>query len=108
MKFPQTYKCPRCKLPQKGTHRCQYCGYVFPKNKLHTKSIRNKLKDIFDVFNKGQMNSTKKPKLKDSAGTRAGTDRRKYRIMNYFPERRSGNDRRKKIDRKGQMARNRP
>lgn len=107
MKFPQTYKCPRCKLPQKGTHRCQYCGYVFPKNKLHTKSIRNKLKDIFDVFNKGQMYSTKKPKLSDNSGTRSGNDRRKYTLMNYFPDKRSGKDRRKKILPGGSAARKR-
>ena len=29
MKFAITNKCLRCKLPQKGTYRCQYCGYVY-------------------------------------------------------------------------------
>ena len=98
-------KCPRCKLPQKVTHRCLYCGLVFSKNKLPTKSILNNLKDIISGFNKGQISATKKPKLKDSAGTRSGTDRRKFTMMHYSPERRSGKDRRKRIKRKGQLAR---
>jgi hypothetical protein len=98
-------KCPRCKLPQKGTYRCQYCGLVFSKNKLLTKSILNNLKDVISGFNKNQISATKKPKLKDSAGTRSGTDRRKFTMMHHYPERRSGKDRRRRIKRKGQLAR---
>ena len=105
MKIEPTHKCPRCKLPQKGSHRCKYCGYVFSKNNLHTKSIRNRLKNIISGFQKSQVNAAGNPKLSDSAGTRSGSDRRKYKLLNYSPERRSGKDRRIRIERKGQLAR---
>jgi hypothetical protein len=101
-------KCPRCKLPQEETHRCQYCGYLLSKNKKHTKTIRNRLKDIIGALNKDQIFATKKSKLTNRGGTRSGTDRRKRFSIGYFPEKRSGKDRRKRIDRKGQVARKRP
>ena len=100
-------KCPRCKLPQKGTHRCQYCGYVFSKNKKSINAIRAKLEDIISVFRNDQRFVNKKVKMKDHSGTRSGSERRKYLNMHYSPERRSGKDRRKKVDRKGQVARKR-
>ena len=105
MKFAQNHICPRCKLPQKGRHRCQYCGYVFSKNKKHTITIRNKLANIIAALKRDQKYTTRKPKLSDNSGTRSGTDRRKYKLMNYFPERRSGKDRRKKAMRGGSAAR---
>jgi hypothetical protein len=98
-------KCPRCKLPQEETDRCQYCGYVLSKNKKHLKTIRNKLNDIIDALIKDQIFATKKSKLMDRGGTRSGTDRRKRFSINYFPEKRSGKDRRKMINIKGQAAR---
>jgi rubredoxin len=107
MEVAKIYKCPRCKLPQKETYRCQFCGYVFSKNKKHTKTIRNKLANIIDGLYKDQIYTAKKPKLSDNSGTRSGTDRRKYKLMNYFPERRSGKDRRKKVKRGGSAARKR-
>ena len=101
-------KCPRCKLPQKGTNRCQYCGYDLSKNKKPFKTIRNRLKDIIGTLNKDQIFATKKSKLMDRGGSRSGTDRRKRFSINYFPEKRSGKDRRKMIDIKGQAARKKP
>ena len=100
-------KCPRCKLPKKGTHRCQYCGYVFSKNKKPINAIISKLEDIIGAFRKDQMFANRKVKMKDLSGTRSGSDRRKYKYMHYSPERRSGKDRRKRVDRKGQVARKR-
>jgi hypothetical protein len=100
--------CPRCKLPQKGTHRCQYCGYVLPKNKKHTKAIRNRLKDIIGALRNAQIFATKKAKMTDHGGTRSGSDRRKYTYVHYLSEKRSGKDRRKRVDRKGQVSRKRP
>lgn len=101
-------KCPRCKLPQKGKHRCQYCGHVFErKNKKPIKSFRNKLEDIISAFRNDKMFANKKAKMADHGGTRTGSDRRKYKYMHFSPERRSGKDRRKRVDRKGQAARNR-
>lgn len=100
-------KCPRCKLPQKGTHRCQYCGYVFAKNKKPIKSIKNKLEDIIGALSNKQMSAKKKVKMTDQDGTRSGSNRRKYKYMHYSPERRSGKDRRKRVDGKGQVARKR-
>ncbi len=38
-------------------------------------------------------------KMVDNGGTRSGTDRRKYHYSVYFPEKRSGRDRRKVVDR---------
>jgi len=105
MKFEITNKCPRCKLPQKGTHRCQYCGYVLSKNKKFIKTIRNKLEHIIAALSNDQIFTTKKPKLTDHGGTRSGTDRRKYKYMHYFPEKRSSKDRRKRINHRGQVAR---
>ena len=114
-------KCPRCNLPQEGVYRCQYCGYVLSKNKkASTKNIRNRLKDIIEAFNKDHsvtsnkrskvhsVNKTSKDiKLADKGGTRSGTDRRKYLLWTYFPEKRSGKERRKGIDRRGQESKKR-
>ena len=97
--------CPRCKLPQKGTHRCQYCGYVFSKNNKYFETIRTKLKNIFGALSNKPMFANKKPKMTDHSGTRSGSDRRKYKYMHYSPERRSGKERRKRVDPKGQVAR---
>jgi hypothetical protein len=98
-------KCPRCKLPQKGTHRCQYCGYVFLKNKKTFKTIRNRLEGIIGTLSNNQKPANKKAKMIDPEGTRSGSDRRKYKYMHYFPERRTGKERRKKVHRRGQAAR---
>jgi uncharacterized C2H2 Zn-finger protein len=107
MEVAKLYKCPRCKLPQNETYRCQYCGYVFPKNKKHTQTIRNKLANIFGALKKDEIYTAKKPEFSDNSGTRSGTDRRKYTLMNYFPDRRSGKDRRKKVISGGSAARKR-
>ena len=99
-------KCPRCKLPQEGMHKCQYCGYVLAKHKkMHTGGIRKKLKYIIGGLNKDQLFRTKKLKLLDNGGTRSGTDRRKFLCITYFPEKRLGMDRRKGFDRRSQVAR---
>jgi hypothetical protein len=98
-------KCPRCKLPQKGAHRCQYCGYVLSNNKRRFKTIRKKLEDIMGALSNDQKFENIKAKTKDLAGTRSGSDRRKHRYMHYSPERRSGKERRKRIDFRGQVAR---
>ena len=92
-------------MPQKGTHRCQYCGFVFSKNKKHFKTIRNKLGGIIGRLSDDQMIVNKKAKMTDHEGTRSGSDRRKYKYMHYSPERRSGKDRRKSVHRKGRAAR---
>lgn len=42
----------------------------------------------------------KRQKIADNGGTRAGTDRRKFQYTVYIPERRSGRDRRKGLDRR--------
>jgi len=102
-------KCPRCNLPQNGIYKCQYCGYDLKKyNKKHTKTIRNRLKDIIDALRNAQIFATKKAKMTDHGGTRSGTDRRKYKYMHYVPEKRSGKDRRKRVTRRGEVARKRP
>jgi len=102
-------KCPRCNLPQNGIYKCQYCGYDLNKyNKKYTTRIRKKLNDIIGGFKEAQIvSSNKKSKVhsmknarnafkkKDEWGTRSGTDRRKNQYETYFPERRSGVDRRK-------------
>jgi len=98
-------KCPRCKLPQKETHICQYCGYVFSKNNKAINVIRNKLEDVIGALSNSQMFANKKAKMTDHSGTRSGSDRRKYKYMHYPAERRSGKDRRKRVDHKGQVAR---
>lgn len=97
--------CPRCKLPQQETQKCQFCGYILSKKKLHQKATRNKLKDLIGALRKNQTYSAKKSKLTDSGGTRSGRDRRKYLTMNYYPDRRSGKDRRKRVDDRRQAAR---
>lgn len=107
MKLSLTTKCPRCKLPQKRKHICQYCGYVLSKNKKPIKRFRNKLEDLIGVFSKNQGSINRNPKMTDSVGTRSGSDRRKYKYMHYSPERRSGKDRRKRGDLRGQLARKR-
>jgi hypothetical protein len=46
-------KCPRCKLPQDGMYKCQYCGYDFTKDKKkHVKINIKKMKDIIGGFKK--------------------------------------------------------
>jgi len=100
------HKCPRCNLPQEGIHRCQYCGFDLSKyKKKDTKTIRNRLKGIIAVLNKEPfVKSNKKSTLQDNGGTRSGTDRRVYVFMKYFPEKRSGRDRRKRVDRRRKAA----
>ena len=102
-------KCPRCKLPQNGIYKCQYCGYDLDKyNKKHTTRIRKRLNDIIGGFKEGQIvsrnkkskvhsmkNAGKAKKRTDNFGSRSGTDRRKRKNITYYPERRSGLDRRK-------------
>ena len=40
-------KCPRCKLPQEGMYRCQYCGYKLPQGRRgHIKLTRKKLNNL--------------------------------------------------------------
>ena len=98
-------KCPRCKLPPEGVHKCQYCGYDLIKDeKRHHKRIRNRLKDTIGALNKDKMFPTKKLKLRDNGGTRSGTDRRKVFSLIHLPEKRSVGDRRKGLDRRRQVA----
>ena len=113
-------KCPRCNLPQNRLNECKYCGYDFTKNKKkHTKIIRRKLKDIVSGFKEIQIvsrnkkskvhsvnNAGKAFKKTDEGGTRSGIDRRKQKYTTYYPEKRSGMDRRKRFDRRGLIARN--
>jgi ribosomal protein L37AE/L43A len=108
-KFKKMNQCPRCKLPQNGIYKCQYCGYDLNKyNKKPTTIIRKRLKDIFGGFKKGQIvssdkkrnvrtmkNTGKAKKSTDHFGSRSGTERRQQKNTTYFPERRSGMDRRK-------------
>jgi hypothetical protein len=108
-KFTEMNQCPRCMLPQNGIYKCQYCGYDLSKsNKKRTKIIRRKLRDIIGGF-KEEVHSLRHKKSKvhslNTAGkvfkrTEAGerrsrTDRRKLKYITYYPERRSGLDRRK-------------
>ena len=109
MKFTKMNKCPRCKLPQNGIYKCQYCGYDLNKyNKKHATMIRKRLKDIIGGFKEGQIvSSNKKSKVRSmnnagkalrrtgNGGTRSGTDRRELQYKNFSPEKRSGRDRRK-------------
>ncbi len=101
------HKCPRCNLPQEGILRCQYCGYDLSKHKKKpTKTIRTRLKDIIGGLDKDRTAAGKKRRmLKDNGGTRSGADRRVYIFMKYYPEKRSGRDRRKGIDRRRKAAR---
>lgn len=109
MKSTKLTKCPRCNLPQKELYSCQYCGYVFAKHeKKYIKTFRNRLKGILTTFDKESITQGKKRSaLKDNGGTRSGADRRKYTFRTYFPESRSGKDRRKGIDRRRKTARKR-
>ena len=114
-------KCPRCKLPQTGIYKCQYCGYNLEKyNKKPTTIIRKRLKDIIGGFKKDQIVSSnnkskvhsmnyvgKAEKSTDNFGSRAGTDRRKQKYTIDFSERRSGMDRRKWFDFRSSIARKR-
>jgi hypothetical protein len=102
-------KCPRCKLPQIGVNKCQYCGYDLNKyDKKPAQKAKRKLTDIIGLFKESQIASINKInkvrslntsgrvfKRKDNDGNRSGTDRRKQRYITYRPERRSGLDRRK-------------
>jgi len=102
-------ECPRCNLPQNGFYKCQYCGYDFTKyKKKHTKIIQKRLKDVIGGFKESQLSSRNKKskahsvnnagkalKKIDDGGRRSGTDRRKQKYITYYPERRSGMDRRK-------------
>jgi hypothetical protein len=46
-------KCPRCKLPQEGRYRCQYCGYDLTKVKKRRVRINfGKMKDLIGGVNK--------------------------------------------------------
>ena len=86
-------------------HRCRYCGYDLSKNKKPFKKIRNRLEGIIGTLDNNQKLANKKAKMIDHEGTRSGSDRRKYKYMHYSPERRSGKERRKRVDPKGQVAR---
>jgi hypothetical protein len=107
--FEKMDKCPRCNLPQKGIYKCQYCGYNLNKyNKRPATIIRKRFKDsiiglkqilIFSGNKKSRVlsmnNSAKAFKRKDSREKRSGAERRKHQYATYYPERRSGLDRRK-------------
>ena len=102
-------KCPRCNLPQNGFIKYQYCGYDLKKyNKKNTRIIRKRLNGIFRQFQEGQIFSSNKKgkvhsmnnmgkafKRKDNREKRSVIDRRKHQYATYFPEKRSGVDRRK-------------
>lgn len=46
-------KCPRCKLPQDGVYKCQYCGYNLAQDKRrHIKLSRKKVNGIIGEFKK--------------------------------------------------------
>jgi hypothetical protein len=46
-------KCPRCKLPQEGIYKCQYCGYDLTKVKKGLFRINiDKIKNTIAGFNK--------------------------------------------------------
>jgi uncharacterized Zn finger protein (UPF0148 family) len=54
-------KCPRCKLPQDGMYKCQYCGYDLTKDKKsRIKKNRKRLKDIIGGFKKLPVSFKKK------------------------------------------------
>ncbi len=101
-------QCPRCKLPQNGIYKCQYCGYDLSKYKKKlTKIIQRKLSSIIGRFKEEQIPFRHKSKVQSfhiagkvfkmaEAGERRSiTDRRKLKYITYYPERRSGLDRRK-------------
>ena len=52
-------------------------------------------------------NADKALKITDNGGTRLGIDRRKFEYTAYIPEKRSGQDRRKRFDRRSQTTRKR-
>ena len=102
-------KCPRCNLPQKGIYKCQYCGYDLKKyNKRPAAMIRKRFKDfIIGIKQSRIFSSNKKSRVhsrnnagrafrgKDSRENRSRAERRKHQYTTYYPERRSGVDRRK-------------
>jgi hypothetical protein len=119
--FAKMHECPRCMLPQEGIYKCQYCGYDLTKyKKKHSKLTRKSLKDITGKLKKAQIfSSNKRSKdrslnnakrnlnIPDNGGTRSGNDRRQQHYITYFPERRSGSDRRKGFDRRNLIAKKR-
>jgi primosomal protein N' len=107
--FAKMNICPRCNLQQNGIYKCQYCGYDLNKYyKKPTNIIRKWLKDIIGGLKKNKIISNNKKskahsinntgkafKRTNNGGNRSGPDRRKYKYTTYFPERRSGVNRRK-------------
>ena len=74
--------------------------------KKYAKAYRRRFRDFIGAFNKDfKAQSKKQGTLKDNGGTRSGTERRKYTFKTYFPESRSGRDRRKGIDRRRKVSR---
>ncbi len=66
----------------------------------------------YQLFNpatrvRSMYNVEKELKMTDNGGTRFGTDRRKFQYTTYIPEQRSGQDRRKRFDRRSQTTRKR-
>jgi hypothetical protein len=48
-------KCPRCKLPQEGMNKCQYCGYKLPQGRRgHIKLTREKFSNLVARVKKKQ------------------------------------------------------
>ena len=102
-------KCPRCKLPQKGIYKCEYCYYDLTKyNKKRTTIIRKRFGNLIDGLKENQIVSSNKKskaysnnnfgkmlKKTNNRITRSKTDRRKLRYTTYIPEKRSGAERRK-------------
>jgi hypothetical protein len=108
-RFTKMNECPRCNLPQNGINKCQYCGYDLGKyNKKRTKILRRKLSDFIGGFKK-EVHALRPKKSKvhpskteakvfkrtEAGERRSRTDRRKQKYIKYYPERRSGLDRRK-------------
>ena len=51
--FTKMNKCPRCRLPQNGIYKCEYCGYNLTKVKKRRVRINiGKMKDIIGGLNK--------------------------------------------------------
>ncbi len=47
-------KCPRCKLPQNGIYKCEYCGYNLAQvKKMQVITIRKRLKDMIGRLKNG-------------------------------------------------------
>ena len=109
MLFTKMNQCPRCKLPQGGIYKCQYCGYdISVYNKKSIKIIRKKLSNIIGRLKERRialrpkrskahsLNTVRKVSKRAGSGERRSrTDRRKLKYTTYYPERRSGLDRRK-------------